>query len=176
MAVEYFENPLLPGKRMFRCERLSASLQVAACAGMWRDANQGCAPADRLLRCRLCTLGAEHAGARDVNMSPLRGQKVCCRCHRTDLRLISGKICISCQNRAYEWLKGKNARGRAPVKCGRLDRRVLRFMSKGVVRFVVREHSASLEELMIEVLRDSPSRVFLGRGLGVAVTRQGSLL
>lgn len=174
--VEYFENPLLPGKRMFRCERLCASLQVSACAGMWREANAAGAVPERLFRCRQCPVGAEHAGVADANMSPLRGSGICSRCHRSDLRLIGGNICVSCQNRAYEWLKGRNAKGKAPVKCPRLDRRVLKFVCAGQVRTLVRRHTVNTEELVIELLRDSAKRVMLGRGLGAGAMRQGVLL
>lgn len=173
--VEYFENPLLPGRRMFRCERLSASLQVSACTGMWAEANAAGAVPERLFRCRQCPLGAQHAGVADSSMSPLRGTGICARCHRTDLRLIGGNVCVSCQNRAYEWLKGRNAKGKAPVKHPPLVRRAVRYVCYGQVRVLSRPHTASAEELVVELLRDSPKRVVLGRGCGGGGLRQGVL-
>lgn len=31
------------------------------------------------------------------------------------MRLIGGCICVGCKNREYEWLKGRNAKGREPI-------------------------------------------------------------
>lgn len=176
-GVAYFENPLLPGRRMFRCERLSASLQVSSCAAMWTEANGDGAGSERLARCRQCQVGAEHAGVADANMSPLRGTSICSRCHRTDLRLIGGNVCVSCQNRAYEQIKGRNAKGRAPVKCPPLARRVVRFVCDGQVKVLARPYTASTDELVVELLRDSPKRVVIARAWGGGrVMRQGVLL
>lgn len=174
--VEYFEISELPGKRMFRCERLTASLQVTACAGMWREANaDGHAP-ERLFRCQKCPLGAEHAGVADANMSPLRGSSVCARCHRTDLRLIGGNVCVSCYNRQREVAVGRNAKGKPPVKCAPLERRTVRYVCGGQVRMLTRLLTASADELVIELLRDQPKRVILGRGCPGAGLRQETLL
>ena len=174
--VEYFENPLLPGKPMFRCERLTASLQVASCVGMWTEANAAGAPPERLFRCVKCPLGAKHAGVGDANMSPLRGATICSRCHRTDLRLIGGNVCVSCQNRSYEWQKGRNAKGKAPVKHPVLVRRSVRYVCDGQVRVLVRALTASADELVVELLRDSTKRVVIGRGCVGGGLRQGVLL
>ena len=174
--VEHFENALLPGKPMFRCERLSASLQVASCVGMWHEANAGGHPPERLFRCMKCPLGAKHAGVEDSSMSPLRGTTICSRCHRTDLRLIGGNVCVSCQNRAYEWTKGRNAKGKAPVKHPPLVRRSVRYVCDGQVRVLARALTASADELVVELLRDSAKRVVIGRGCVGGGLRQGVLL
>lgn len=176
MAVEYFESPLLPGRRMFRCERLSASLQVSACSAMWVEANAAGATPERLFRCRQCPLGAEHAGVGDANMSPLRGSGICSRCHRSDLRLIGGNVCVACKNREYEWLKGRNAKGSRPVKHPPLNRRVVRYVAGGEVRVLARPHTTSADELVVELLRDSAKRVLIGRSGGGRAMRQGTLL
>lgn len=176
MNVEYFESDLLPGKPMFRCERMAASLQVSACAGMWREANAGGQAPDRLFRCMQCPIGAQHAGVADANMSPLRGTGICSRCHRTDLRLIGGNICVSCQNRQYEFIKGSNAKGKAPVKCMPLGRRTVQFVCEGQVRTLSRQHTGSTDELVVELLRDASKRVMLGRGKTGVGLRQGELL
>lgn len=176
VAVEYFESPLLPGRRMFRCERLSASLQVSACSSMWTEANAAGVTPERLFRCRQCPLGAEHAGVGDANMSPLRGSGICSRCHRGDLRLIGGNVCVGCMNRQYECLKGRNAKGRVPVKHPPLARRMVRYAAGGEVRVLVRQHTTCTEELVVELLRDSAKRVVIGRGGGGCAMRQGVLL
>lgn len=163
--VEYFESELLPGRPMFRCSRLAASLQVSRCASMWTEAN-GRSPPERLDRCRGCTIGAGHAGAKDPAYHRLRGAPMCSRCHRTDLRLIGGNLCVSCQNRAYEWVKGRNAKGKFPVQHPVLARRRVTVLTGGRVRVVGREMTTSTLELVVELLRDSPDRVVFGLGIG----------
>lgn len=164
-VVEYFESELLPGRPMFRCSRLSASLQVDRCGSMWSEANGRNAP-ERLDRCRGCTIGARHAGAVDPAYHRLRGTTTCSRCHRADLRLIGGNVCVGCKNREYEWVKGRNAKGKFPVQHPTLARRRVTVMTGGRVRVVGRELTASTTELVVELLRDSPDRVVFGLGKG----------
>lgn len=160
--VTYTENPLLPGQPVFRCEALSASITVKSCAGMWTQANAG-EPVERLWRCKGCKLGAEHAGAGDVAMNPLRGVELCVRCSRTDLRLIWGLWCVSCYNRGAEAKKGRNARGVPPAKHPGLRRFKLRYSVGGEAGALVRE-AVSADELAIELLRDQAKRVTFGLG------------
>ena len=164
MAVEYFELALMPGKPVFRCERLLATLQVTACSKMWTEANSSNDAPERLGRCRQCSVGAGHAGVQNSSMSPLRGMTVCSRCKRTDLRLIGGNICVGCKNREYEWVKGSNAKGKFPVMHPPLNRRSLRVWVDGRVLHLVRELTASIDELVIEVLRDSVKQPVFGFG------------
>lgn len=163
--MDYFENPLMPGKKFFRCDRLSASLQVSSCAGMWKDAN-GPKACDRLLRCKGCRIGARHAGVEDVSTSPVRGLPMCVRCNRTGMRLINGLVCVSCKNREYEWRKGKNAKGVYPSHYRGLERVKVRYVSGGMVRTLERE-AVGVAELVAQVLRDSEKRVMFGMGVGV---------
>lgn len=171
--VGYFEHELMPGKPMFRCERLSCTLQVASCAAMWTEAN-GDRPSGRNERCQRCALGAKHAGVSDANMSPIRGQSLCIRGHLTDQRMIGGLICVSCYNRQSEVLKGKNAKGKAPLKHPPLERRCVRYVADGRVVALCRQHTVSTDELVLEVLRDSPKKVVFGRGVsGGALAQRG---
>lgn len=173
--VVYFEHELLPGKPMFRCERLASSLQVSSCAGMWREANDQAQAPERLFRCAQCPVGAKHAGVADASMSALRGTGICARCHRTDMRLIGGNICVSCKNREYECIKGRNAKGKVPQKHAPLDRRAVRYVEDGVAKVLVRKHTVGSEELVVELLRDSVKRVVLGRGCVRLRMRQAEL-
>jgi len=175
-AIVYFEISLLPGKPMFRCDKLSASLLVSACAGMWEQANGAGPFVERLARCRQCVVGAGHAGADDVNMSPLRGTATCARCNRTDLRLIGGNVCVGCKNREYEWLNGKNAKGKPPATHPVLERRCVRYSVGGEVRTLSRSNTANAGELVVELLRDQGKRVVLGRACVGPKMRQGVLL
>lgn len=165
-TIEYFESELLPGKPMFRCDRMAASLQVSRCASMWREANEGRVAPNRLDRCKACPVGAVHAGASDPNYHRLRGTQTCSRCHRTGMRLIGGNVCVGCKNREYEWVKGRNARGRPPATHPALDRRRVVVMTGGKVRVMSRELTAGAVELVVEALRDLPGRVVFGMGKG----------
>jgi hypothetical protein len=139
---------------------------VKTCAGMWGEANKANAVPERLMRCRGCVVGARHAGAGDVNGHPLRGTGVCARCERSEFRLIGGNVCVSCRNREYEWVKGKNAKGSAPVRHPKLERGVVRYVVDGVARKLARDRVTGVSELVVELLRDSPKRVMFGFGIG----------
>lgn len=166
-GVNYFESELMPGKPMFRCDRLAASLRVASCAEMWREANASGQMPERLFRCRACPIGAAHAGESDASYHRLRGLTICSRCHRTDLRLIGGNVCVGCKNREYEWVKGKNAKGQFPKLHPVLARRRCTVLVGGSVRVLVRELTTATDELVVELLRDSGRAVVFGFGVGV---------
>ena len=166
-GVGYFESELMPGKLMFRCDRLSASLRADTCAGMWREANANGQPQERLFRCRSCPVGAVHAGEVGASCHRLRGLSICARCHRTGLRLIGGNLCVSCANRQYEWVKGKNAKGQPPKLHPKLERRRCVVAVGGEVREVVRELTVGVDEVVVELLRDSGRGVVFGFGVGV---------
>lgn len=177
MDIVTFESPLMPGKPMFRCDRLRADLQVATCVGMWKQANAGKASPERLHRCVQCKVGESNAGESGAAMNPIRGSTTCARCHRTDLRLIGANICVGCMNRQYEWIKGRNAKGNFPKQHKQLVKRTLRYVVAGEVRVLTRVHTVELTELVIELLRDSAKQVMMGRGRGNGVMqRQGVLL
>lgn len=175
MEIAYFEMPEMPGKRMFKCEPLRASLQVEACKAMWAKANAKGAP-DRLHHCKQCKVGAAHVGVVDAALNQLRGTATCARCHRTDMRLIGGNICVCCKNREYEWVKGRNGRGKFPITHPPLARRVARYVMAGRVQVLERKLTASTDELIVELLRDSEKKVMLGWGRGRTMVRQGVLL
>lgn len=157
MTVDYVDQPAVPGTPHFRCDRLRAVLAVPRCASMWRQdgATEGRA-------CNHCSIGAEHAGLKDPNPSPLFGSKTCARCHRLKTRLIGKMLCVSCKNREYELLKGSNAKGTLPVKLQSLDRRRVTYFAGERVHTLVIDRSLDQDELIVAVLRDSPHRVAFG--------------
>jgi len=174
--MEYFEIPEMPGKKMFACAPLKAGMmQVATCAVMWTQANGKDAP-DRLGKCKQCTVGAGHAGVTDAAFNPIRGSHMCSRCNRTDMRLIGGNICVCCMNRQYEWVKGKNGRGKFPVTHPVLSKRRMTYVVAGMVKTLQRPLTASQDELTIELLRDSDKKVVFGWGKGCSGARQMALL
>lgn len=97
------------------CERHAGSLTLSAesCADMWRRARKA-KPWDSLYPCRDCQVGAVRAGSAQsaAHVPPV---SLCCRCGRSDLRLVLGQICVSCYNREREARIGRNRRGKAPI-------------------------------------------------------------
>jgi hypothetical protein len=176
--LEYFTIPELPDVQMFSCERHKATLRVDACKGMWLEAN-GRTPPERLAKCRNCPFGARHAGFETFHVSTLKGSGICSRCHRTGMRLVRGDICVSCWNREREFLIGKNAKGRPPKLHPDVALRTIRFRNGDQIDRIKREHSVSLEELMVAALRDSHRQVFFGFNAGpppaMSVPIQGEL-
>lgn len=155
--VDYFTNADVPGKTYFRCDRMRATLSTDACRVQWRRADQlndGSHSA-----CRLCPLGAVHAGEVAASMSPLKGTLTCARCHRTAGRLIGAMVCVSCYNRAREVLLGRNAKGTKPVKLCALEPRRIRYRHGPDVVTFKAKHSVDTDELMVAVLRDSRQSV-----------------
>ncbi|MBR0882905.1 hypothetical protein JQ608_38445 [Bradyrhizobium liaoningense] len=111
---KYRAIDIAPGLQFFDCTPLRASLSTKACGDRWAAAAPGSA-------CQGCSLGRQHyadhhPGAQAVRRHVDREIGVCVRCGRSDLRLIrSTGVCVSCANREYEFIKGKNAKGRMPV-------------------------------------------------------------
>lgn len=168
--VEYFTYDNVPGKTYFRCDRHRASLSTEACTTMWRKADEVSDGSHN--SCRLCPIGAVHAGEVAASMSPLKGTLTCARCHRTAGRLIGGMVCVSCKNREYEFLKGRNAKGTVPVKLCSLDARRIRFMAGGEVLSLRLARSFDIDELIIATLRDSKQRVAFGFSAPPSALRQ----
>lgn len=155
--VEYFTRDALPAKTFFRCDRMRATLTTDSCASMWRRAD-ACDDGSHSA-CRLCPIGAVHAGEVAASMSPLKGTMTCSRCHRASGRLIGRMICVSCYNRQREVTIGRNAKGTAPVKLQALQARRIRFRHGDEVRTLRLAQSVDTDELMVAALRDSRQRV-----------------
>lgn len=165
--IEYFTYPELPDKLMFRCDRMQASLQVANCASMWKQANQQRECPENLARCKGCQLGAQHAGESETSTCSITGSDICVRCNRGGMRLVRDEICVSCWNREREWLIGKNAKGVAPKMHPPVYPMEIRVMAGDEVISVGSKHCVSSTELVIKALRDNRKRVlfsFAGSG------------
>jgi len=155
--VDYFTMQNVPGKVFFQCDRMRAKLSTAACEAMWRKADEFNDGTNGT--CRLCPIGAVHAGEVAASMSPLKGSMTCSRCHRTAMRLIKRHLCPSCYNRDAEESKGRNGRGKKPVKIGRIDQRSIRYLHGDEPRTMVVRRSVDVDELLVAALRDSRQRV-----------------
>ena len=78
-------------------------------------------------------------------------------------------VCVSCQNRAYEWRKGKNAKGAFPKLYQGLVRVGVNYTTEGKAHRLEREASG-VGELALQLLRDSEVRVVFGMGRGRGAT------
>ncbi len=105
--TDYFKMDGVDGD-FFRCEKLWATLRVEACAQRFRDAAGG----DNCSSCYRCPLGAKHA---KVDIKPIK-KTLCARCLTPSLRIVHGRLCVSCYNRTRETLLGSNAKGSRPRK------------------------------------------------------------
>lgn len=158
--MDYFTLPELPGKPMFRCERMAASLPVEACAGRWREAN-GKGTAEHLFQCKNCPIGAMHAGAGEISLSPLRGASVCARCEMGTARMVRKHLCVSCYNREREYILGRNAKGVPPKMHPPMHHIEIRFQAGEEVRRMALQ-AVSVQELVIAALRDTSKQVMFG--------------
>ena len=164
----------VPGVRYFRCAPMSATIAVDACAANWRASHGD--SAERLHKCRVCPVGAVHAGDTMASLSPLRGSKVCSRCGTGTTRLVHAWLCVSCYNREREWTIQRNAKGQRPTRMAPLHRRSLLLLEAGGARVFGRDLTASTEELMVAALRDSDRAVqFAFNGRAAAQFSQGRL-
>ena len=160
-GISYRQVPELPGTTFFDCTRLLAGLTTSACADMWRSTNEG--HSERYTACRSCLIGAAHAGVSNASRSPIRGALVCARCGRSATRLIHKHICVSCANREYELIKGRNARGMVPTRLAPLAPRQVFYRAVGRTHAIRRERTTHAGELVIAALRDSVHSVEFAR-------------
>ncbi|TAM06396.1 MAG: MarR family transcriptional regulator [Paraburkholderia sp.] len=153
-VLEYFEMPEMPGRRFFKCEPLRASMLVESCAERWTLA-QG-QTEGKYQACKRCARGQAHAcAAPDLNVGTLKGSLTCSRCHRQNGRLIGKRLCISCKNREYEWVKGRNAKQTKPVRLPPLFKLAIAYMAGGKVRTHTVTRAVDTTELIVDALRDS---------------------
>lgn len=158
VKVEYFTIEGAPGK-YFHCEPYDATVSTAACAALYLDekAHPGTHPA-----CRGCPIGAMHAGEKLPTARTLYKSKICPRCLRPSTRFVKG-LCISCINRQYEVERGRNARGKPPVKLQPLAPMAMALREDGRVVIAKVDLSSSLVEIILRALRTRPDVRAFGR-------------
>lgn len=146
--------------RTFTCEVYRAQLTVPGCAKRWH-AGQGDKPSEAFDTCGRCPLGALHAGRPHVMVSPHYGTDLCPRCDRGGLRLIQGRVCVSCYNREGEVSKGKNARGNRPARARQLHPVRLVLVVDNTPR-PVEDEATRLSEVMCRTIRNTKGGVTFG--------------
>jgi hypothetical protein len=157
---------LVPGQRHFVCAPLRATVSTTACAARWKVAPSG-------TTCSGCLVGRQHAAetgtAPPRQAAPGSAPKSCARCGRTDLRIIrTSQLCVSCQNRTYEWVKGKNAKNKPPETFEPLAMRVVGVQgTDGATTWHAHQHRHAAEALTFGV------RKLLPPGAKFSATRPG---
>jgi hypothetical protein len=73
--------------------------------------------------------------------------------------MIGKHVCVSCANRYYEYIKGRNAKGTKPVKHPEMHKRSISYHCDGEVRTKTLDMSIDAEELIVTVLRDERKEV-----------------
>jgi len=104
-TVEMFTCPRMPGGLRLSPASCASSYQRGKKAEKWETAHL----------CQGCDIGAQHAGEVVAKIVE-RPMHRCRACGAQSYRLVHGIICVSCFNRLAEALKGKNARGKMPLK------------------------------------------------------------
>lgn len=120
----------------FRCSRQDMTLTVPGCRALWLAAQERRPePWESRYRCLTCPIGAGHAGvapaaqAAKILADSLRC--ICSRCQRTAERgdrrepLVNGQLCVSCDNRDREAVRGRNCKGNPPRLVAQLHAQTL---------------------------------------------------
>lgn len=166
----------------FTCPRHPGDLTLTTigCASMWKRARAGkYESGESIQSCRGCLIGAQHAGmpaGADRHYGHV--DMICLRCHREAQRRVRGVICVSCYNRELEFLKGRNAKGRKPVRVPAVHQESVTVIQHGVPRTVSVERVADPLEALLVVVRRTDEQVAFGWSGGWgsrAVTGQLSL-
>lgn len=173
-GVTYTESEHAPGLKLFRCDAYRCTLSTKACGDRWTRALEAHGEeASRLAACRTCSIGSVHAGHGIIHYSRHYGSGVCARCGRGGFRIIGGRLCISCWNRARELRLGRNARGNKPIELMQkpLCPVELLVAVDGEVRALRDRETSGLVESLIQVLRTTKGEIAFGFA-GAGIQRQ----
>lgn len=148
---------------LFLCPRHPGGLRLTenGCAHGWRRAKKM-----RVGACLGCDIGARCAGETVAASRPMAtADRLCGRCLGLARRLVYGRICVSCANRDYEVRKGKNAKGRAPVKARAVFPMTICFLRPDERAIVYRSFGrvASLIEAEVGTVRREDGVVYFSR-------------
>lgn len=164
------------GLHLFQCEPYRARLTSKACAARYREANDARGrEAERIVHCRSCPIGASHAGVDQTYFSQYYDTLLCPRCHKTWLRIIKGRVCVSCYNRERELVRGYNAKGIFPAGVRGVWPHTITVAVDGKsLRLSAIAHNAI--ELALHCMRTTKGRLTFGFTPPEVVNQQGALL
>jgi hypothetical protein len=170
-GITYFEHPVAPGLKMFRCTRYAADITVKSCSGRWRKAKDAPPWWSQYEQCRRCPLGAFHDGQGLVRYSRHHANMICPRCGKGTTRMIGGSRCVSCYNRERELRAGRNARGNAPVELMQRPIHTIELLveAEGVIERFRDPGRRDLTESVVQYLRVNTGRIafaFAAPGMG----------
>lgn len=164
---------------LFTCTRQRGDLTLTphGCAQMWRRAlHQKLEPGMMPSPCRGCAIGAAHAGEKLPELrAPSVVDGICCRCHRGAMRVIYGRLCVSCFNREREWIKGKNAKGTRPTRMQPLVPVSIACLVESVAAEVTLPLATGILEAALSFLRKEQRPVLFARPMPRAVGYQMSM-
>ena len=162
--IRYFRHDGIDGD-YFECPSGMGSLSTRSCAANYSLAMspQGLREGRRIT-CRSCPVGALHAGVPQGGGSVSRfvGSGICARCQREAPRLIRRAICVCCYNREREVLRGKNAKGKRPVRCRAVQKVRMAVILGSVCETRQFDVVASLAEARIITLRSEAKACVFG--------------
>jgi hypothetical protein len=141
---------------MFDCERRNLRLTVSGCSKLWISANGKVPPAphEGKFTCIGCPVGRLHATGQAQNPiveTAAALARHCSRCGRASDRIINRLergLCLSCDARHGEAMRGRNAKGHRPALSDQLHTETVLMTSAGVTTEIVRHHALSLSELI----------------------------
>jgi len=154
--------------KLFECLRQPGRLKLtkAACAHSWKVEKRNRNPEKTRIFCRNCSVGAMNAGEESIIDSDTHSiVGVCARCLKQSHRFVYGRICISCANRGYEWIKGINARGQVPVRVPPLFPVTIKCRVDSEVMTKRFDNVASILEAEIGVCKKLPGKVYFYRNI-----------
>lgn len=156
--MKYFKIEGFTGE-LFNCDKLQASLSPNSCSVRWLKANKNYQGDDNLSVCVNCPIGAMHSG---ININKIRViLNICSRCQKETKRLVKHKLCVSCANRQYEYIKGRNRHGHFPHNHPILSPRELKGRVNGTPQVWRIDLTANQTEAIIEVIKSSPCNIEL---------------
>lgn len=162
--IKYFTHQGIDGQ-YFECPLGMGSLSTRSCAANYTLAMspQGLREGRRIT-CRSCPVGAHHAGIPQGGGSASRfvGSGTCARCQREAPRLIRRAICVCCYNREREVLRGRNAKGKRPVRCRPIQKIRMAVIIGSVCETRQFDAVASLAEARIITLRSEAKACVFG--------------
>ncbi|HLY04878.1 MAG TPA: hypothetical protein VKR31_03935 [Rhizomicrobium sp.] len=164
------------GIDLFRCEPYKVSLSRAACAQRYLEAETATKrAAEKLLHCRGCAIGAFHAGVDQTHFNRFYDTPLCPRCHKTWLRLIGSRVCVSCYNREREFERGINAKGKRPAGVRPIYLMSINALADGkLITLTDKAHNRT--ELVLRVMRTTPGRIIPFANYPLDHVKQGRLL